>query len=256
MRVFVESGATAGYQLAEDSATFIDELLVAGSVTVYVVTDMPVVSPGDVAAVSLVVQVANGGVVGEGLAITNDDNGHISPAGVYGNGSTIVAAGTAITLPNSSAMETVFNDPAGLNIEDVDSTGLSQDIAANGQVSDTAAFQVQGSPVELIKSFTVIDISGGTDPRPGSTLRYQIDVVIGGASNINNLIITDAIPANTTYVASSLLLNAAPQTDASDAPTDFSEFNGSNVAVDLSQGGTVSVVPATPNQITFDVTID
>ncbi|MDH5611776.1 MAG: hypothetical protein OEY66_04905 [Gammaproteobacteria bacterium] len=256
MRVFVEDGTTSGYQLAEDKLTFIDELSAGASVMVYIVTDMPVVLPGDVAAVSLIAQIASGGAVGEGLAITNDDNGNISPAGIYGNGATSVTVGVATTLPNSAAMETVFNDPAGLNIEDVDSTGLAQDIASNGQASDSAAFQVQGSPVELIKSFTVIDSSGGSDPRPGSTLHYQINVVIGGASNINNLIITDQIPANTTFTPASLSLNGVVQTDASDAPIDYSEFNGSNIVVDLSQGGTVSVVPATTNLIVFDVTIN
>ena len=150
----------------------------------------------------------------------------------------------------------MFNDPAGLNIEDVDSTGLIQDIVANGQSSDSAAFQVQGSPVELIKSFTVIDTSGGTDPHAGATLRYQIEVVIGGASGINKLVITDLIPEHTSFTPSSILLNGLAQTDASDAPTDFSEFNGSAIVVDLSQDETISVSPATPNLITFDVTID
>lgn len=256
IRVFVEDGTTAGYQLAEDNQVFIDELPVGGLATVYIVADMPVVTPGDVAAVSLVAQAANSGSAGEGSAITNDDNGNISPAGTFSNGVTSVVEGVAITVPDTTSMDTVFNEPAGLNVEDVDSTGQVQDIYANGQASDTAAFQVQGSPVELIKTFTVIDTLGGTDPHAGATLRYQIDVVIGGASNINNLIITDAIPANTTYVASSLLLNAASQTDASDAPADYSEFNGNDIVVDLSQGGTVSVAPTTPNQITFDVTID
>ena len=256
MRVYVESGATVGYQLAEDTEIFIDELIIGGSVSVYVVADMPTVSAGDVAAVSLVAQVANGGAAGEGLAITNDENGNISPAGVYGNGATSVSAGSITSLPNTANMETVFNEPAGLDVEDIDSTGLIQDIAANGQASDSAAFQVQGSPVELIKSLTVIDTSGGTDPYAGSTLRYQIDVVIGGASDINNLIITDTIPANTTFTPASLLLNGVAQTDANDAPSDFSEFNGSAIVVDLSQGKTISVSPTTPNLITFDVTID
>lgn len=256
MQVFVEDGISVGYQAAEDNATFIDELPIGGSATVYVITDMPVTSPGDVAAVSLIAQVANAGAAGEGVAITNDDNGHVSPAGLYSNGATAVSQGVVATLPNTDAVETVFNDPAGAGVEDVDSSGLVQDIASNGQSSDTGALQVQGSPVELVKSFTVIDTLGGTDPHAGATLRYQIDVVIGGASNINNLVITDAIPVNTTFTPASLQLNGVPQTDASDAPTDFSTFNGSAIVVDLSQGGTTSVAPATPNQIIFDVTIN
>ena len=110
--------------------------------------------------------------------------------------------------------------------------------------------------VVLNKTVTVIDTLGGIDPHAGSTLRYQIDVVVGGVSNVNNLVITDAVPVNTTYTPSSLLLNGIAQTDVSDTPADYSEFNGSAIVVDLSLGGTVSVAPATPNLITFDVTIN
>jgi uncharacterized repeat protein (TIGR01451 family) len=108
----------------------------------------------------------------------------------------------------------------------------------------------------LNKAVSVIDTLGGTDPHAGATLRYQIDVVISGVTNINNLVITDPIPANTTFTPSSLLLNGVAQTDSSDVPVDYAEFNGSQIVVDLSQGGTVSVAPSTPNQIIFDVTIN
>ncbi len=257
-RVFVEEGSNAGFLLAEDTALFIDDLAVGATATVYVAANIPVTIVGDAAAVTLVAQVAEGGAVGQGAVITNDDNGHISPAGVYSNGGVGVSAGIASPVVNTSGLETVFNDSVALNPEDMDSNGV-QDIRANGQHSDTGVFLVQAvaaPSLVLNKTVTVIDTLGGTDPHAGATLRYQIDVVIGGVININNLVITDAVPANTTYVASSLLLNGAVQTDAADAPTDYSEFNGNDIVVDLSQGGTVSVAPATSNQITFDVTID
>ena len=258
MQVFVEEGSNAGYLLAEDTEVFIDDLAIGATVTVYVVATMPVSIIGDAAAVALVAQVAEGGAVGPGLAISNDDNGFISPAGSYSNGAVNVLAGTANTVLNTSGLETVFNDPAAVNPEDADSSSV-QDVRANGQHSDVGLFLVQTAAapvVALNKTVTVIDTLGGTDPHAGATLRYQIDVVIGGASNINNLIISDVIPVNTTYVASSLLLNGAAQSDAADVPTDYSEFNGNDIVVDLSEGGTISVAPATPNLITFDVTID
>ena len=246
MQVFVENGSSAGYLLAEDTGVFIDDLAVGSSATVYIVATIPATNVGDAAAVALVAQVAEGGVIGQGIAITNDDNGNISPGG------------TANLVPNTAGLDTVFNDPAAINPEDVDSAG-AQDIASNGQHSDTGLFFVQtavAASVLLNKTVTVIDALGGINPNAGSTLHYQIDVVVSGGGNVNNLVITDPIPANTTYTPTSLLLNGVVQTDANDAPTDYSEFNGSNIVVDLSQGGTVSVAPATPNLITFDVTID
>lgn len=258
MQVFVESGSNVGYLPAEDTAVFIDELAIGATATVYVVADIPVTVITDAAAVALVAQVADGGAVGQGAAITNDDNGFTSPAGSYSNGVVNILAGVSNSVVNTSGLETVFNDPAAVNLEDVDSATV-QDIRANGQHSDVGVFLVQtvaAASVVLNKTVTVIDTLAGTDPHAGATLRYQIDVVVSGGSNVNNLVITDSIPVNTTFTPASLLLNGIAQTDINDSPIDYSEFNGSDIVVDLSLGGTVSVAPATPNVIIFDVTIN
>lgn len=262
IQVFAESGATPGYQAVEDTAVFIDELVSNIPYVVYVVADLPTQVIDDVSAIALITQIAEGGAVGsEGAAINADDNGHTSPAGVFSNGSTSVSAGTANTVVDSPlTMETVFNDPAGLNPEDV-STALVQDIAGNGQHSDTGAYQVM-SPVSIIKTVTVIDPLGGADPHPGATLRYQLDVSVTGNTSVDNLVISDAIPANTTYTDNSIQLNAVAQTDANDAPVDYSRAIDIllkpvvSIEVDLSQGGTVSVAPGVTNVIIFEVTID
>ena len=256
LSVYVENNATPGYQATQDTAIFVDELVAGATATVYVLANLPVAAPGDVAAVTLIAQAAQGGAAGtEGLAINNDDNNNISPAGVYSNAGTTVNAGTPVNIADSNAENIVFNEPAGLSIEDIDSTGLVQDVARNGQHADSSAYEVQPAAVTINKTVTVIDTLGGTDPHAGATLRYQLDVVITGTNNINNLVITDTIPANTTYTPASITLNGIAQTDASDV-VDFSEFTFPEVIVDLSQGGLVAVTPGTPNTIIFDVTID
>ncbi len=262
IQVFVESGVTPGYQVAEDTAVFIDEVTVNASATVYVVADMPTQVIDDVSAIAMIAQVAEGGSVGvEGSPVNADDNGNVSPAGVFSNTSTNMPAGTPNIIPDSvSTMETVFNDPAGSNVEDI-STDLNQDIASNGQHSDAAAYQVS-SPVSIVKTVTILDTLGATDPHPGSTLRYQLDVSVSGNTAVDDLVIADAIPANTTYTDNSILLNAVAQTDAADAPTDYSRAIDilskpvTSIEVDLSQGGTVSVAPGVTNVIIFEVTID
>lgn len=262
IQVFVESGVTPGYQAAEDTAAFVDELAVNATRSVYVVADIPTQVIDDVAAMALVAQIAEGGAANvEGSAINADDNGNISPAGLFSNGSTNMSAGTLNTIPDSpSTMETVFNDPAGLNPEDL-STALIQDVASNGQHSDAGAYQVM-SPVIILKSVTVIDTLGGNDPHPGATLRYRLDVTVSGNTPVDNLIISDLIPANTTYTDDSIQLNAATQTDADDAPIDYSRAIDIlskpvvSIEVDLSQGGTVPVLPGASNIIIFEVTID
>lgn len=262
VQVFAESGITPGYQPVEDTAVFIDELVLNVPRVVYIVADMPTLATDDVAAMALIAQVAEGGSVGvEGVAINADDNGRVSPAGDYSNGSTSVSLGTSNTIPDApGTMETVFNDPAGLNPEDISTDGV-QDIAGNGQHSDAGAYQLSRIVV-LTKSVTVVDTLGGTDPHPGATLRYQLVVDVTGNVPVSNLVINDPVPANTTYTDGSILLNGAAQTDGNDAPTDYSRAIDIlskpvvSIEVDLSQGGAVSVAPGVTNVIIFEVTID
>ena len=259
MRVFVENGTTPGsYQPLEDTAVFIDELAVGASSVVYVVVDIPVAAGAtEISAVALVAQVATGGAVGQGAVINNDHNGNISPAGTYSNGATNVVAGTITNIADTTGLETVFNEPAGINPEDADSTGAVTDVIRNGQHSDTGAFEVSGSPVTLNKTVTVIDTLGGTDPHVGAILRYQIEVVIVGAGNVDNLVITDPIPVNTTSVDDSITVGGIVQTDLLDDPgVDFSTRIGGSkgsIEVDLSENNTRVITAAdSPITITFD----
>lgn len=261
IQVFVESGVATGYLASQDTAVFVDELLPNTTRIIYVVADMPTVITDQVAAITLIAQVAEGGAAGtEGAVINADDNGRISPAGVYSNGATNVTAATPSNTPDTLGMETVFNDQAGANPEDL-SSDLNQDSVGNGQHSDAGAYQV-GQPVMITKSVTVIDTLGGTDPHPGAVLRYQLDVLVAGNVAVENLVINDVIPANTSYVDESILLNGVVQTDEDNLLVDFSKANTlpvkpiTSIEVDLSENSSVAVSPGTTNTIIFEVTID
>lgn len=265
LQVFVESGLMPGYQSGQDTAFFIDELNPTASQIVYVVADLPSIVDDDVSAIALVAQVAEGGSPAiEGAAINADDNGRISPAGIFSNGATSMPAGSPNSIIDSSAtMQTVFNDLAGLNPEDISTLlPVAQDILGNGQHSDTGAYQA-GSPVLMTKTVTVIDTLGGSEPHPGAMLRYQIDVLVTGNTSVENLVITDLIPANTTYADGSIQLNGIAQTDADDSLTvDFSRANNFpskpivSIEVDLSKNNSVAIAPGTTNTIIFKVTIN
>jgi uncharacterized repeat protein (TIGR01451 family) len=263
LRVFVENGLQAGYQSSganQDTGLIIDNLsyLAPNNVaTVYVVADIPAAAVGDLSAVALVVQVATSA----GAALTSDDNNNTSPAGTYSNGAVNVGAGTPNNSLNTAGVDIVFGDPGSADAEDVDSTGVpNTDVISNGQHADAGAFLVQpgtaGAVDPIAKTVTVIDTLGGTDPHAGATLRYQLVVTTTGAATVDDLVITDSIPANTTYTTDSITLNGVPQTDVIDDPVDYSQFDGTQIIVDLSEGSTVSISTATTNTIVFDVTID
>ncbi|MGD8628324.1 MAG: hypothetical protein PVH52_04525, partial [bacterium] len=70
--------------------------------------------------------------------------------------------------------------------------------------------------VDVIKSATVSDQFGGSQPIPGATITYTITVSLSGSGTAEGVVITDVIPANTTYSAGTLALNGGALTDPAD----------------------------------------
>ncbi len=113
----------------------------------------------------------------------------------------------------------------------------------------TGSLSVGITDVDLIKSATVLDPFGGTGIVPGATITYAIRAEVRGSGSVSDLVVTDAAPADTTYVAGSLKLDGATLTDAADA--DAGRSGTSGISVDL---GTVS--GGSSRTVTFQVTID
>jgi uncharacterized repeat protein (TIGR01451 family) len=124
----------------------------------------------------------------------------------------------------------------------VGSTGAIDD--ARGVLNSAVA------SVQLIKSVALRDPFGGTSAVPGSVATFTIEARVSGSGSVANLVVTDAIPAGTTYVPGTLALDAGALTDAADADAGTaSESAGINV--------TLGNVPAGTNRsITFNVTVD
>jgi len=82
---------------------------------------------------------------------------------------------------------------------------------------DTGQYIIGDIQLDVVKSATVLDPFGGTDPVPGAEVTYRIIVTPTGADTATNTIVTDPIPSNTTYLPNSMTLNGAALTDAADA---------------------------------------
>ncbi len=118
---------------------------------------------------------------------------------------------------------------------------------ADGQ--DQGAYVVSAATVSLVKSAVIVDPFGGSEPVPGATITYTIVATVAGSGSVNGLAITDNIPADTSYVAGSITLGGAAQTDAADA--DAGDYNGTRINVAL---GTVA--GGQTRTVTFRTTID
>jgi len=128
--------------------------------------------------------------------------------------------------------------------------------ASNADADVIGSYQVLNAPLDvaIIKSGQVINDgvscnSPPCSPVPGATIRYALQVDVTGTGTADNLVITDSIPANTTYVPASISLDAAPQTDNVDA--DAGSYSSGIVTVDLG-----SVPGPATRVITLDVTIN
>jgi uncharacterized repeat protein (TIGR01451 family) len=269
VQVFVSKTNVATYNPSTDTGVWLDELPAGSSWTVFVVSSVPLTATnGQTSLVTLVAQAAQGGAAGtQGAAITNDDNGHISPAGKYSNGATTVAAGTASNIADSpTVVNNVFIDAAG-DFSSVSggngSPDSAADTASNGQFGATNVYQVGSAVLTVTKTATVLSdpINGTSNPKaiPGAVVQYTITVVNSGSQSATSVVITDPIPTNTTYKAGTIVqtLNgvATPQTDAKDG--DNSDYNVTTAGAITSTFPSLGTSGTSATGIvTFDITIN
>lgn len=127
--------------------------------------------------------------------------------------------------------------------------------ATNADGNAQGAYAVSAPRVDLAKSVVlIIDPYGGNQPYTSAQLTYRILVDVTGSGMAQGLVITDVIPANTTYVPGSITLDAVSQTDADDAPADGTDFNVTTAnTVTVNMGNTMAPASRT---IEFSVTIN
>ncbi len=103
---------------------------------------------------------------------------------------------------------------------------------AYGQAEKTGSYIASGMGLVVNKTVVSKLDPNGTDVlMPGTVLTYQISVNLSGAGTATNLVITDPLPASTTYVANSITVGGVAKTDAVDA--DNAQFAANTVSVSL-----------------------
>jgi uncharacterized repeat protein (TIGR01451 family) len=139
--------------------------------------------------------------------------------------------------------------PAGAANGAVDTTTVTGTSSFDTNVSDSATdtTTINAPNLSVVKSVS----PAGNQP-PGTTLTYSIVVTNNGAATANLVVLTDPIPANTTYVVGSIVQDLINRTDAGgDDNADYNVTNANTVTVDI--GSLASTASTT---ITFQVTIN
>lgn len=96
--------------------------------------------------------------------------------------------------------------------------------------------------VSLVKSATVLDPFGGSQPVPGAVVTYTLTATVNGTGQATNVHITDIIPVGTTYQAGTLTLDAAALTDTTDADAGTASASGVDVNLGTVAGGSTKTV--------------
>src|SRR5262249_14713785 len=125
-----------------------------------------------------------------------------------------------ITLKSPIANGTVVANQATLRLANGTTFALSDDPNVNGAASPNVSGDEDPTRVTIASAATFrvqkisADLTG--DPNlllPGDRLRYTITVKNISNADALNVVLRDAIPANTTYVAGTTTLNGAPVAD-------------------------------------------
>jgi len=241
MRAFVDDGN--GQYDAADTRTWLDEMEPDETRTVFIVADIPATGTPTLAHISLHVIAAEGDAAGtQGTALIETSLGAAN---------------------RDDRIDIVFAD------NDSDGPAVLGDTARNGQARVYAAYQLGTRAVDLnvVKSSRVI--SDGVDTLvmralPGAVVEYCL--LVSNANLVTpatNVVLTDKLPAHTTYVAGSIkvggtcLLGGEAQDDDANDANDGRVFSGSY------DGATRTVTATLPSVIgpvavaaVFQVTID
>jgi uncharacterized repeat protein (TIGR01451 family) len=172
-------------------------------------------------------------------------------------GAAIVATAGANT---QGTVDIVFADVAG-----------TEDAARDAMHSAHNTYLIATPALSVTKTVpTKLDPMGGSVVMPGTVLTYQITVALTGAGTVTNLVITDPLPANTTYKPNTITVAcntgtytvvgacsgitipqpATAKTDTN-ADADSADFTANTVTVSLG-----NVVAPANFVITFKATIN
>ena len=169
---YIDNGDNV-FNAADTLVTYLDEVAADAARVVHVVASVPIgATNGQIAAVSLTAQAKEAGTSGTEGGVVAQTSG-----------------------ANTAGMDTVWADTAG-----------SDDAVTDGRQSARDDYTISAPVLTVSKLSRVIQdpINGTTNPKmiPGATVEYCISVTnAAGAAAATNVVITDPLPTQTTYVS-------------------------------------------------------
>ncbi|OIO68022.1 MAG: hypothetical protein CO186_10790 [Zetaproteobacteria bacterium CG_4_9_14_3_um_filter_49_83] len=164
-----------------------------------------------------------------------------------------VNAGGNVLLTVSSLTPGTAGSPPGTSLAGLGQGGGFAVVgSSSAQAGTTGSYIASGVGFVMNKSvLSVLDLQGGVLVMPGAVLTYQIVASLSGAGTATNLVIVDPLPADTTYVPGSIVVDGIVKTDAADA--DNAQLISATRTVSVSLGNVAAPANVV---ITFRATIN
>jgi len=216
--------------------------------------------------VNIPASAVNGNIAGITLTAiaaqsTNGTGAYVATPGVLAANAAQTNTGS---VDDPTFIDTVFGDVAG-----------DTDALRDGRHSDDDQYNVVTAAITVTKSSTVISdpfngISVNAKAIPGAVVEYCLDINNTGAAAAGTIVLTDAIPTNTQFVANSLRTavtgagaactsGTGMAEDDDDAGADETDPDGADYNATTAGAITVttpSIAAVTRFKATFQVTVD
>lgn len=169
-----------------------------------------------------------------------------------------------VVVSSSAVNGTVISNQGFVNGDGAGSGAFPEepsDDPATAIINDPTRDVVGSVPLVDASKTVAIAVDGGTAGivDPGDTLRYTITITNFGATNATGVSFTDAVPANTTYVANSTSLNGIAVADAGVGISPLIggiHVSSSDLTPPLPVAGAGVLTAGQSAVIVFDVTVD
>ncbi len=170
--------------------------------------------------------------------------------GALDAGDPLVTAPVALAAGDSAYLLVVVDVPGVATVrgtaDTIDVRGVSQfDAAVADQLQDIVSVRDVGIVVGLSK---VVDLASATT---GDVVTYAVTYDASGSTPATNLVITDAVPFGTAYVAGSLLLDGAPLTDVAGDDAGAYDAGANRVSVTIA-----AAAPGARGTVSFQARLD
>jgi uncharacterized repeat protein (TIGR01451 family) len=228
--VFVDANGNGTYEAGTDTATSIDNLAADQSRFVFIIGDIP-------------------------LAATNGQIAGVTLTGTARNadGSAITAA-TDATANGAGTVETIFADAVKSGVGGTSAARDGIDVA-------TDDYTVAAPTLTVFKSSRIVsDPVSSSNPKaiPGAIVEYCISVAnAAGGATATNINVSDVVPALTTYIASSILLNATVTSPGAGQTCTGGTAGGTYTAGTTTVAGTLAnIAGGSSSALIFRVTLN